>query len=138
MKTNLEKDLIMIASPFYHEKAAREKGPHSLLKYVTQRSLAVVMFLAFTLLASVGNRSSQSTTRSLIGKQSSDQGRYLSLNPRHLFDNIARSVKDAFNDPALVQYANDQAVMDSPTVTTPTDSGNRNAQNFGNKCASGR
>ena len=132
----LEKGSIMIASPLYHEKGSNKKGPHSLLRYVTQRSLAVVMFIAFTLLASIGNKSS--ITPSLSGKQASDEGRYLSLDPRYLFGNIARSVKDAFNDPVLVQYANDQAVMDSPTGTTPTGSGNGNAQSFGNKCAQSR
>jgi hypothetical protein len=126
----------MIASPLYHQKGSDKKGPHSLLRYVTQRSLAVVMFIAFTFLASIGNKSS--IAPSLGGKQASDEGRYLSLNPRYLFDNIARSVKDAFNDPVLVQYANDQAVIDSPTGTTPTDSGNGNAQSFGNKCAQSR
>jgi hypothetical protein len=125
----------MITSPLYHQKMLEQKGPHSLLKYVTQQALAVVMFIAFTFLASVGNKSSESITSSLSDKQASDEGRYLSLNPRHLFDNMARSVEDAFNDPALVQYANDQAVIDPPAVTSLPDSGNRNAQDFGNKCA---
>jgi hypothetical protein len=133
MKTILEKGSIMIASPLYHQKGSDKKGPHSLLRYVTQRSLAVVMFIAFAFLASIGNKSS--ITPNLGGKQASDEGRYLSLNPRYLFDNIARSVKDAFNDPVLVQYADDQGAMDSPTLTMPTHSGNRGAQNFGNKCA---
>ena len=134
----LEKDLIMIASPFYHQKAPGEKGPHSLLKYITQRSLAIVMFIAFAILASTENKSSEKITPSLSVKQSPDDERSLSLNPRDLFDNIARSIKDAFNDPALVQYANDQAVTDSLTVSTLTDFGNRDALNFGNKCALGR
>lgn len=126
----------MIASPLYHQRMPEKKGQHSLLKYVTQRSLAVVMFIAFTLLASLGNKSS--ITSSLSDKQASDEGRYLSLNPRHLFDNVARSVKDAFNDPALVQYANEQRVWDWPTLPRPTDPGAGSAKNFGNKCAPGR
>src|SRR6266404_2445060 len=72
MKTMLEKGSIMIASPLYHQKGSNKKGPHSLLRYVTQRSLAVVMFIAFTFLASIGNKSS--ITPSLSGKQTSDEG----------------------------------------------------------------
>jgi hypothetical protein len=109
----------MIASPFSHQKTSAKKRPHSLLKYVTQRSLAVVMFIAFTLLASVGNKSSESSRLSLSVNQSSDEGRYLSLNPRHLFDNIARSVKDAFNDPALIEYAKEQGIDVCNSLTTP-------------------
>ena len=113
------KDLIMIASPLSHQKASAGNAPHVFLKYVPKRSLAVVMFITFMLLASLGNKSSEKITPNQSVKQSSGDGRYLSLNPRHLFENIARSVKDAFNDPALLEYANEQGADIPESLTTP-------------------
>jgi hypothetical protein len=126
----------MIASPIYHQKRGQRKAA-TFLTYVTQRSLAIAMFVALAVLASIGNKPSGKTNLGLTSSvsQPGNQQSYLALNPPQLFDNIVRSVKDAFNDPALVQYANDHAAMGSPTLTMPTHSGNRGAQNFGNKCA---
>jgi hypothetical protein len=120
----------MIATPFYYQKTPEKKGRRGLFRYVTQRSLAVVMFIAFALLASVGNKSSKSITPTLSGQQSSDEARYLSLNPRHLFDNIARSVKDAFNDPALIEYAKEQGIDGCDSLTTPCSNTSRKTETF--------
>src|SRR4029077_11501046 len=112
----------MIASPIYYRKSFREKAKPTLLKYVSQRSQAVLLFIAFALLASVGNKSSNKRdpglSSSLAISQSRDQQTYLSLNPRRLIDKVFASVKDAFNDPALIEYGNDQGT-DTPDSLTP-------------------
>ena len=140
-KTKTQKGLLMIASPSYHQNSSREKLAPTLLKYVTQRSLAVAMFVALALLASVGNKPSDKKEPGLTSSFTISQQREQtspSLSPRKLFDNVLRSVKDAFDDPELVQYANDQRVWDWPTLHSPTDSSEGSAENVGNKCASNR
>lgn len=102
----------MIASHLYHQRPTKEKEPPTLHKYVIQRSLAVLMFIALAVVASVRNKPSDKRKSGLITSfsisQSLDQQRYLSLNPRQLFENAVGSIKDAFNDPALIEYANEQ------------------------------
>ena len=115
----------MIASPLYHQKASGEKAPHALLKYVSQRSLAIVMFIAFALLASVGNKSSEKTGPNLRLQQSSSNERYLALNPGQLVGNVVRTVKDAFSDPALVEYGNEQGVEEADALR-PIDASKQN------------
>lgn len=113
----------MIASPIYHRKSFREKAAPTLLKYVSQRSLAVLLFIALALLASVGNKSSNKRnpglSSSLAIAQSRDQQAYPSLNPRRLVDKVFASIKDAFNDPALIEYANEQQIPDSLMTLGP-------------------
>ncbi|HWY41450.1 MAG TPA: hypothetical protein VNX27_11715 [Chthoniobacterales bacterium] len=90
---------------------------------MSQRSLAVLLFVALALLASVGNKSSNKRnpglTSSLATSQSRDQQTYLSLNPRRLVDEVFASINDAFNDPALIEYANEQQIPDSLTTLGP-------------------
>jgi hypothetical protein len=113
----------MIASPIYHRKSFSEKTAPTLLNYVSQRSVAVLLFIAVALLASVGNKPSDKRKSGLstnVGiSQSLDQQRYLSLNPRQLFENVVGSVKDAFNDPALIEYANEQGADIPDSLTSP-------------------
>jgi hypothetical protein len=113
----------MIASPIYHRKSLREKTAPTLLKYVSQRSLAVLLFIALALLASVGNKSfnkrNPGLSSSLAISQSRDEQTYLSLNPRRLVDRAFASIKDAFNDPALIEYANEQQIPDSLMTLGP-------------------
>jgi hypothetical protein len=111
----------------YQPKLFREKTAPTLLKYVSQRSLAVLLFIALALLASVGNKSSNKKdsglSSSLDFSQSRNQLTYLSLNPRLLADKVFASIKDAFNDPALIEYANEQQIPDSlMTVESATQS----------------
>jgi hypothetical protein len=125
----------MIASPIYHRKSSREKAAPTLLKYVSQGSLAVLLFIALAVLASVGNKSSNKRNpglrSSLAISQSRDQQTDPSLNPRRLVDKVFASIKDAFNDPALIEYANEQQIPDSlmtfgsekqSVCSTPNDS----------------
>ena len=112
----------MIASPIYHRNSFRGKAAPTLLKYVSQRSLAVLLFIALALLASVGNKPSHSRESSISNKLSisesrDDHGPYLSLDPRQLFANIVRSIKDGFDDPALIEYAKEQGA-DIPDAST--------------------
>lgn len=116
--------LLMITYPLYRQTPSARKAS-SVLKYVTQRSLAVVLFLALAVVASIANKPSERTPSP-------------SLNQGQFFDNVVRSIKDAFNDPALVQYANDQAIPDSPEITTPSNLGKMSAEDFGNKCVPSR
>jgi hypothetical protein len=111
----------MIASPVYRQLPS--KTATSLGKYVTQQSLAVLMFIALAVVASVenkpsGNKKSDLNTNVSIS-ESADQQRRLSLNPRRLFGNVVGSIKDAFNDPAVIEYANQQGV-DIPDSLTPS------------------
>ena len=113
----------MIASHLYHQKPTKEKEPPTLHKYVTQRSLAVLMFIALAVVASVRNKPSDKRksglSTSVSISQSRAQQRYLSLNPRQLFDNVVGSIKDAFNDPRLIEYANEQGADIPDSLTTP-------------------
>jgi hypothetical protein len=113
----------MIVSPIYHRKSFREKTAPTLLKYASQRSLAVLLFIALALLASVGNKSSNrrdpSLGSSLAVSRSRGQQTHLSLNPRRLVDKVLGSIKDAFNDPALIEYANEQQIPDSLMILGP-------------------
>jgi hypothetical protein len=122
----------MIASPLYHQKASGEKRPHTLFKYVTQRSLAVVMFVALAVLASIGNKPSDKRNPGLSNTicQPGDQQSYLALNPRQLFGNIVRSVKDAFNDPALIEYAKEQGIDGCDSLTTPCSNASQKTETF--------
>ena len=116
----------MIASTLYRQLPSKKAS--SLRQYVTQRSLAVLLFVALAVVASVGNKPSDKKKSDLSTRvsasQSLDQQRYLSLNPRQLFNNIVRSVKEAFDDPELIQYAKEQGVdgCDSLTTSRPNTS----------------
>lgn len=100
----------MTASPIYHRKSFRETAAPTLLKYVSQRSLAVLLFIALALLASVGNKSSNKRNLGLSTSLA---------NPRQLVDKVFASVKDAFDDPALIEYANEQQIPDSLMTLGP-------------------
>ena len=121
----------MIASPLYRQTASAKKAP-SFLKYVTQRSLAVVLFLALAVLASFGNRPSGKTIPGLSKtmSQSGEQQSYLALNPRQLFENIVRSANDAFNDPALIEYAKEQGIDGCDSLTAPSSNTSQKTETF--------
>jgi hypothetical protein len=132
----------MIASHLYHQNPTKHKKSPTLLKYVSQRSLAVLMFIALAVVASVDKKPSDKGTSGLNTSfsisQSLDQKRYLSLNPRQLFENVVGSIKDAFNDPALVQYANEQGadIPDSLTTLCPNTSQPKSPANESSKPSS--
>ena len=133
----------MIASHLYRQTASAEKAP-SFLKYVTQRSLAVVLFLAFAVLASVGNKSSDRESAGLRHSrsisQSTDNEPYLSLDLWQLFTITAESIEDAFNDPALIEYAKEQGIDMPGSVVSSDQAGawKQGANDFGNKTVRNR
>jgi hypothetical protein len=94
-----------------------------LLKYVSQRSLTVLTFIALAVVGSVENKSfdkrKSGLSASVSISQSRAQQRYLSLNPRQLFENVVGSIKDVFNDPRLIEYANEQGANIPDSLTTP-------------------
>jgi hypothetical protein len=121
----------MIAFQIYHQRPSGKKAA-TLLTYVTQRSLAVVMFVALAVLASIGNKPSDNRNPGISnnGSQSAAQQSYLALNPRQLFDNIVQSVKDAFDDPALIEYAKQQGIDGADSLTTPCSNTSRKTETF--------
>jgi hypothetical protein len=50
----------MFASPLSNQRSGAIKASPSLLKYLTQQTLALLMFLAFAVLASIGGKESKS------------------------------------------------------------------------------
>jgi hypothetical protein len=123
MKTMLKKDLIMIASSFYHETRPAVKMTPGFLKYVNQRSLAVVMFIALALLASAGNKQSDSQKPSVSDSSSIPSSRnydaVLMLNPSPLANNIVRHFEDALNELSLSEYTRQQRIDVSDSLATP-------------------
>ena len=81
---------MMFSHSFYYHKAHGIQPRSTLLNYFNQRTLALVMFVALALLGS-------NPWQSMAAKMS--------------------SLKKAFNDPVLVEYANEQGfeMPDSPT-----------------------
>lgn len=81
------------------------------------------MFIALAVVASVGDKSSDKRKSDLStnvsASQSLDHQRYLSLNPQQLFESVVTSIKDAFNDSALIEYANEQGADIPDSLTTP-------------------
>jgi hypothetical protein len=130
----------MFASPLYHQKTSLQKVAPTYLKCVTRRSLAVALFIALALVASFANKP-WATRKLSVSNLSSSQSRgyepYLTLNPHQLFGNIVGSIKDAFDDPALVEYAKEQGVdiPDTPAISHPVESDKYVAKELGNKIA---
>jgi hypothetical protein len=124
-------------SPTYHyQKSSSLHASSSLLKFVTQRTLALIMFIGFALLGVVGGKeptdktpSEKGTIFNQVGSQdhnscpdttrAGQSNKSLLLTSWGSVAAIAISVKEAFNDPALVKYANEQAtgIPDSPSVS---------------------
>jgi hypothetical protein len=124
----------MFASPLNHQKTSPRKVAPTCLKYVTQRSLAFALFIAFAFVASFANKPSAtrklSVNNSLSGSQSREPEASLSLNPRRIIENTVKSLKDAFNDPALIEYANEQGIDGSDSLTTPCSHTSQKTETF--------
>ena len=127
----------MFASPLNHQKPGTSPVSYTLRKYLTMRVLATAMFIAFAVLASIGGKESQTEQPSF------DKGTIGDLTIRHQdqsgcagvtkpdapkkssptisWQSVATMVnnfKEAFNDPALIEYVNQQGtdIPDSPTA----------------------
>jgi len=128
----------MFASPLNHHKSGTTPVPYTLRRYLTMRLLATAMFIALAVLASVGGKESQ-TKQLSVGKgtigdltiRHQDQGGCADVakpgepkksSPMISWQSIVTMVndfKEAFNDPSLIEYANQQGIgtLDSPTTS---------------------
>ena len=133
----------MFASPLNHHKPGTSPVPYTLRRYLTMRVLATALFIAFALLASIGGKETQ-TKQPLFDKSSvgdltlrhQDQGGCAGATkpgttkkstPTISWQSVATMVnnfKEAFNDPSIIDYANQQAtgIPDSPRVPRLRDS----------------
>jgi len=112
----------MIASILYRQTSGAKKAS-TFLKHVSQGSLAVVLFIALAVLASIGNttsdKGSSAPSYSPSVSQPAEDEPYLSLDLGHLFAKTVWSIKDAVNDPALIEYAKEQGIDMPDSLTTP-------------------
>jgi len=112
----------MIASTLYRQMSGAKKAS-TFLKHVSGGPLAVVLFIALAVLTSIENttsdKGSSAPSYSLSVSQPAEDEPYLSLDPGHLFAKTVWSIKDAVNDPALIEYAKAQGIDISDSLTTP-------------------
>jgi len=133
----------MFAFSFNHHKPGTSLVPYTLRRYLTVRVLATAMFIAFAVLASIGGKESQTKQRSFgkgtIGDltvRHPDQrgcadvtkpGEPKKSSPMISWQSVVTMVnnfKEEFNDPSLIEYANQQGigVPDSPTAPSKSPS----------------
>ena len=122
----------MLASPLYHQKT--RVRPPSFLSSFSQRTLAVVLLIAFAVLGSFAGKESE-TSGSVFDRNANrnvrppcQNGRSAtvtglraqksasSLSALAAMDSIGKVVKNAFNDPHLIEYASEQGIPDSMAV----------------------
>jgi hypothetical protein len=128
----------MFSHSFYHQLPASVRVRSTLHKYLNQRTLALLMFILLALLGTIGGKESQtkqpSFDKGTIGDltiRHQDQGGCAGApkksSPIISWQSVATVVnnfKEAFNDPSLIDYANQQAtgIPDSPKVPRLRDS----------------
>jgi hypothetical protein len=138
-----ERPTIMFSPTYRYQNPSSIKASSSLRKLVTQRALALIMFIGFALLGVVGGKEptdkSPPEKRTNLNQDGSQDHNGCSGTTRTGQSNksvlltswgsvvaIAKNFEEAFNDPALIKYGNDQAteILDSPrisVVTGPTE-----------------
>jgi len=128
----------MFASPLNHHKPGTSPVPYTLRRYLTMRVLATALFIAFVVLASIGGKETQTKQpwfdKGTIGDltiRHQDQGGCADVtkpgapkksSPMISWQSVATVVnnfKEAFNDPPLIDYANQQGIgtLNSPTTS---------------------
>jgi hypothetical protein len=131
----------------YQRPSSLHASSPLLKKFVTQRTLALIMFVGFALLGVVGGKEPTDKTPSEKGTIFNQAGsqdhngcpgttrggqsnKSLLLTSWGSVVTFAKSFKEAFNDPALVKYANEQAtgIPDSPSVSVLTGSSEQSAR----------
>jgi hypothetical protein len=128
----------MFSHSFYHQLPASVRVRSTLHKYLNQRTLALLMFFVLALLGTIGGKESQtkqpSFDKGTIGDltiRHQDQGGCAGApkksSPIISWQSVATVVnnfKEAFNDPSIIDYANQQAtgIPDSPKVPRLRDS----------------
>ena len=131
----------MFASPLNHHNPGTSPVPYTLRRYLTMRVLATAMFIAFAVLASIGGKETQ-TKQPLFDKSTvgdltlrhQDQGGCADMakprarkksSPMISWQSVATTVnnfKEAFNDPSLIDYANQQGIDTADSTTPPSKS----------------
>jgi hypothetical protein len=136
----------MFSPAYRYQRPSSLRASSFLLKFVTQRTLALIMFIGFALLGVVGGKeptdktpSGKGTIFNQVGSQdhngcpgttrAGQSNKSLLLTSWGSVVAVAKSFKEAFNDPALVKYANEQAtgIPDSPGVSVLTGSTEQSA-----------
>jgi len=133
----------MFSHSFYHQMPASVRVRSTLHKYLNQQTLALLMFIVLALLGTIGGKESQmkqpSFNKGAIGDltiRHQDQGGCAGAtkpgapkksSPIISWQSVAtvvNSFREAFNDPSLIDYANQQAtgIPDSPRVPRLRDS----------------
>jgi hypothetical protein len=131
----------MFSPTYRYQRPSSLHASSSLLKFVTQRTLALIMFIGFALLGVVGGKeptdktpSEKGTIFNQVGSQdhngcpgttrAGQSNKSLLLTSWGSVVAVAKNFKEAFNDPALVKYANEQAtgIPDSPGTPILTKS----------------
>lgn len=134
----------MFASPLNHQNPGASPVPYALRRYLTMQVLATAMFIAFAVLTAIGGKEPQTKNPSFdkdtIGDltfRHEDQGGCAGVtkpgapkksSPVISWQSVATMVnnfKAAFNDPSLIEYANQQStgIPDSPTTPLLRSSG---------------
>ena len=127
----------MFSHSFYHQMPASVRVRSTLHKYLNQQTLALLMFIVLALLGTIGGKESQmkqpSFNKGAIGDltiRHQDQGGCAGAtkpgapkksSPIISWQSVAtvvNSFREAFNDPSLIDYANQQAtgIPESPAV----------------------
>ena len=127
----------MFASPLNTQNPDANPVPYILRRYLTMQVLATAMFIAFAVLASIGGEESQTKNPSFDKDTMGDltfrhqnQGgcagvtkpgapkKSLPIISWQSVATVVNNFKEAFNDPSLIEYANQQAtgIPDSPTT----------------------
>lgn len=124
----------MFASPLNHHNPGTSPVPYTLRRYLTMRVLATAMFIAFAVLASIGGKETQTQQpwfdKGTIGDltiRHQDQGGCAAKksSPMISWQSVATTVnnfKEAFNDPSLIDYANQQGIDTADSTTPPSKS----------------
>jgi hypothetical protein len=128
----------MFSHSFYHQLPASVRVRSTLHKCLNQQTLALLMFIVLALLGTIGGKESQtkqpSFDKGTIGDltiRHQDQGGCAGApkksSPIISWQSVATVVnnfKEAFNDPSIIDYANQQAtgIPDSPKVPRLRDS----------------
>ena len=131
----------MFASPLNHHNPGTSPVPYTLRRYLTMRVLATAMFIAFAVLASIGGKETQTQQpwfdKGTIGDltiRHQDQGGCAGAtkpgaakksSPMISWQSVATTVnnfKEAFNDPSLIDYANQQGIDTADSTTPPSKS----------------
>jgi hypothetical protein len=119
----------MLSSPSYSHKPAAFNTHSTLLKYVSKRVLAVAMFIALALLGIIGGKE-RTTQKPLFGNgavsdlvvrqhnhdahsataKPVESRKVLLLTSWQSVITMVNSFEETFNDPALINYANQQGI----------------------------